>query len=391
MERSKSKFLFDFLPESTFNHSESDLSGMITRLHEDRDDSGNAAADELPDEYIIRRVQRHINRWYNGDQLDFGFETAEVVTPGAANFEVFPRTFKCGNCGTVNQFTPTEIRDFPENNDNVPCERCGNGLSDRDQMRMISYCRCGGIQDIYVPEHCGAGMEYRNPTVRYEDAYWRCTNPGCSYTDRFDGGSVCFNPDCDGTDITTLPHSASSTFYPQTQTLINAHQNLNALQDNEEYQAQIVSDYLLRNTDAGGPSEDELLGAAMELMANGEVTDREDAIELARTRLTADSTEHRKQTKQFLRETFDDIEQLRLSEELFEYLSFMRAESEYVFEEGSFGDTVHGLLVVQDIESDDPELASVAAQATADLPIRVCEAAMLESTLADLIPAIFKS
>ena len=321
MERSKSKFIFDFLPENTFNHSESDLSGMITRLHEDRDDSGNAAADELPDEYIIRRVQRHVNRWYNSSQLDFGFETAEVVTPGAANFEVFPRSFKCANCGTVNQFTPTEIRDFPDAETTVPCERCGTGLSDRDQMRMISYCRCGGIQDIYVPEHCGAGMEYRNPTVRFEDAYWRCTNSSCSYTTRFNGGSTCFNPSCDKEDIKTLPHSASSTFYPQTQTLINAHQKLNALQDNQEYQAQIISDYLLRNSGNDSPSEDELLQEAMKLMANDEASNREHALELAKERLTTDATDHRSEVKHFLQAEFDKAKRLRLSEELFEYLS----------------------------------------------------------------------
>lgn len=321
MERSKSKFLFDFLPANTFNHSESDLSGMITQIHEDRDDAGNAAADDLPDEYIIRRVQRHVKRWYNSAQLDFGFETAEVVTPGAANFEVFPRTFQCGNCGSVNQFTPTEIRNFSESKTSIPCERCGTGLSDRDQMRMVSYCRCGGIQDIYVPQHCGAGMEYRNPSVRYEDAYWRCTNSSCSNTRRFDGGSTCFDPDCDEEDIKTLPHSASTTFYPQTQTLINAHQNLNALHDNEAYQAQITSDYLLRNSSDGGPTQEEVLGEAVEMLGDDAAENREEAIELAKKRLSKDATKHRNEMREFLQASFDESEQLRLSEEFFEYLS----------------------------------------------------------------------
>src|SRR6056297_2023864 len=100
MERRKSKFLFDFLPDNTFNHAESDLSGIVTRIHEDRDESGRSKASDLPDSYILRRISRHAVDWPNWDLLSLDPEHASIVTPGAANFEVFPRTFACGNCGS---------------------------------------------------------------------------------------------------------------------------------------------------------------------------------------------------------------------------------------------------------------------------------------------------
>mgnify|MGYP007124876373 FL=1 len=327
MERRKSKFLFDYLPDNTFNHAESDLSGIITRIHEDRDEAGRSKASDLPDEYILRRISRHAAHWPNWDRLSLSPQDATIVTPGAANFEVFPRSFACGNCSTVNQFRRNEIREFADGAV-VDCGRCGEQLRDHHQMQFSVVCLCGQIQDIYVPEHCGAGMAFRNPGVGFENAYWRCTSSSCNATEQFRPAGKCFNPECTyGPQARKmLPHSASQTFYTQTERLINVRKDLDTLLSSDQYQVQIVSDYLLARAGNSGPTEQEKLSKAMELLESGEADGREEALKMAEQQLTVDIQAHRDETKQFLLEHLSGVDQVRLSEELFEYLSVVDPE-----------------------------------------------------------------
>ena len=154
MERKKTKFLFEFLPQNTFNHAETDLSGRITRLHEERDQSGQSKASDLPSEYILERVSRHGSRWVNWDSLSL--EDATIKTPSAANFVVYPRTFECGTCSSIKQFRSEEVKNLTqEDGSAVTCDRCGDSLRDYHQMQFVMVCKCGQIQDMYVPEHCG--------------------------------------------------------------------------------------------------------------------------------------------------------------------------------------------------------------------------------------------
>jgi hypothetical protein len=316
------KFLYEFLPQNTFNHAETDLSGRITRLHEERDEAGQSKASDLPAKYILNRVSRHGSRWVNWDSLSLSPEDATIKTPGAANFVVYPRTFECGTCSSVKQFRRQDLEDLTDQDaDAVTCDRCGDALRDYHQMQFVMVCKCGQIQDMYVPEHCGAGMGLRNPGVGFDNAFWYCTASNCSHTEDFVPGGKCFNPSCDGEDLQIQPHSASKTFYPQTQTLINVQKNLNTLHTNDSYQTQIVSDYLLHRSDAGNPTDDEVMDKAMNLLGSGEADTNEEARELARDRLSVDINKHRTETKDFLNSHLDDDEQVRLSEELFEYLS----------------------------------------------------------------------
>lgn len=322
MERRKSKFLFDYLPDNTFNHAESDLSGIVTRIHEDRDESGRSKASDLPDAYILKRISRHAADWPNWDDLSLAPDNASIVTPGGANFEVFPRTFACGNCSTVTQFRREEIRDFAPDQ-GLTCDRCGDQLRDHHQMQFVAVCLCGQIQEIYVPEHCGAGMALRTPGVGFDSAYWRCTAANCNARTEFRPSGKCFNPECeyDPSARKMLPHSASQTFYPQTERLINVRKDLDTLLSNDQYQIQIVSDYLLERAGNTGPSEQEKLTKAMELLEEGEADGREEALTMAEQQLTVDIQAHRDQTKYFLSEQLADVDQVKLSEELFEYLS----------------------------------------------------------------------
>ena len=329
MERKKSKFLFDYLPDNTFNHAESDLSGIVTRIHEDRDESGRSKASDLPDSYILRRISRHAVDWPNWDLLSLDPENASIVTPGAANFEVFPRTFACGNCGSVNQFRPEDIRDFSSKGTrSLDCERCGERLRDHHQMQFVVVCRCGQIQEMHVPEHCGAGMSFRNPGVSFESAYWVCTAAGCNAKQEFRPSGKCFNPECeyDQQARKLLPHSASQTFYPQTERLINVRKDLDTLVSNNQYQIQIVSDYLLERAGNTGPSEQEKLSKAMELMETGEAEGRDEALTMAEQRLTVDIQAHRDEIKHLLSDRLSGVDQIKLSEELFEYLSVVNPD-----------------------------------------------------------------
>jgi hypothetical protein len=327
MERRKTKFLFEFLPQNTFNHAETDLSGRITRLHEERDQAGQSKASDLPAGYILNRVSRHASRWINWDSLSLSPEDATIKTPGAANFVVYPRTFACGTCSSVKQFRSNEVKELTdEDADAVTCDRCGDPLRDYHQMQFVMVCKCGQIQDMYVPEHCGAGMGFRNPGVGFDNAFWYCTADGCNHREEFIPGGKCFNPDCDGEDLEIQPHSASKTFYPQTQTLINVQKNLDTLHTNDTYQTQIVSDYLLHRSGGGNPTDDEVMDKAMALLNEGEADSNQEARELAHERLTVDLNEHRTKTKSFLDEHLDDDQQVRLSEELFEYLSVVDPE-----------------------------------------------------------------
>lgn len=324
MERRKTKFLFEFLPQNTFNHAETDLSGRVTRLHEERDQAGQSKASDLPAKYILERVSRHASRWINWDSLSLSPEDATIKTPGAANFVVYPRTFECGTCSSVKQFRREEVEDITDEDANaVTCDRCGEHLRDYHQMRFVMVCKCGQIQDIYVPAHCGAGMGLRNPGVGFDNAFWYCTANDCTHTEEFVPGGKCFNPSCDGEDLQIQPHSASKTFYPQTQTLINVQKNLDTLHTNDTYQIQIVSDYLLHRSGDSRPTDGEVIDKAMDILAEGKVDTNEEARELAREQLTVDFNEHRTETKTFLDTYLDDDEQVRLSEELFEYLSIV--------------------------------------------------------------------
>lgn len=322
MERRKAKFLYEFLPQNTFNHAETDLSGRITRLREDRDQAGQSKAVDLPANYILKRVSRHASRWMNWDSLSLSPEDATIKTPGAANFVVYPRTFECGTCSSVKQFRREEVEELTNEDANVvTCDRCGEPLRDYHQMQFVMVCKCGQIQDMYVPEHCGSGMGFRNPGVGFDNAFWYCTADDCNQTEGFIPGGSCFNPSCDGTDLQIQPHSASKTFYPQTQTLINAQKNLDTLHTNDTYRTQIVSDYLLYQSGERGPTDDEVLDRAMDILNEGEVNTTEEARELAREQLTVDINEHRTETKSFLDTYLNEDGQVRLSEELFEYLS----------------------------------------------------------------------
>lgn len=327
MERQKSKFLFDYLPDNTFNHAESDLSGIVTRINEDRDESGKPKASDLPDAYILKRIGRHAAEWSNWDRLSLSPQDASIVTPGSANFEIFPRSFECGGCGSVTQIRRTEARDFGSESA-LTCDRCGDQLRDHHQMQFVSVCLCGQIQEMYVPDHCGAGMSLRNPGVGFDNAYWRCTSSSCGATADFRPSGKCFNPECGYSSQARkmLTHSASTTFYPQTERLVNVRKDLDTLLSNDQYQIQIVSDYLLERAGDAGPSEEEKLSEAMKLLEKGEASGREEALEMAGRQLGTNTEAHRNETQHFLNNQLRDVDQVRLSEELFEYLSVVNPD-----------------------------------------------------------------
>ncbi|WP_435143775.1 hypothetical protein [Halobaculum sp. P14] len=75
--------------------------------------------------------------------------------------------------------------------------------------------------------------------------------------------------------------------------------------------------------------------------------------------------------------------------EIVEYLSFLRRDDEYPFEQGTFGSGLNGLLVVQDLDDTDIEPATLASQSRDNLPVRIVQASDLKTVLPSLIRRTF--
>ncbi len=165
MERSQSKFIYDYLPWNTFNHAHNNLSGRIAALSPERGEYGEEIEPDLPKNYLIERIHRHISKWPNDDTIrdDLTYANTELIQPGWANYLVYPLTFECDACGSVTQFSRDQMDEMGEEpsdaRDLAVCQNpnCGASLSDRDQLPFIAVCECGAIDELNVPECCGAG------------------------------------------------------------------------------------------------------------------------------------------------------------------------------------------------------------------------------------------
>lgn len=341
MERSQSKFIYDYLPWNTFNHAHNNLSGRIAGLKHELDEYGEEEELDLPKNYLITRVHRHISKWPNADTVrdDLTYTNTELIKPGWANYLVYPLTFECDGCKSVTKFSRDDMdamADVAKDASKLAvCQNpnCNERFSDRDQLPFVAICECGAIDELNVPECCGVGMQFNRPTTQMASWHWQCAvNPGSCETKSFYATPVyCPNGDCDNEDMEVLNHTSSSAFYPQVKNFINVQTRLDDLHSSEDYQAQIVSDYLLGDEDAG-PSEHEKRQVANDILGGGaalldaDEEEAEEAIEEAKERLMVDVQEHREDTGDWLQASFDDVPRTDLAEELYEYLSVVSPE-----------------------------------------------------------------
>ncbi|WP_336021522.1 hypothetical protein [Halobellus salinisoli] len=341
MERSQSKFIYDYLPWNTFNHAHNNLSGRIAGLSPELNEYGQKVELDLPKSYLISRIHRHVSKWPNAESIrdDLTYANTELVKPGWANYLVYPLTFECDDCGSVTKYSRDDMDAMAsEANDArglAVCQNpnCGEQLSDRDQLPFVAVCECGAIDELNVPECCGAGMQFNRPTTQMGSWHWQCAvNPSLCATKSFYATPVyCPNGDCDNQDMEVMNHTSSSAFYPQVKNLINVQPQLDDLHSSEHYQARIVSDYLLGDEDAE-PSEHEKRQVANDILGGGaallsaDEEEAQEAIEKAKSRLMIDVQEHREETEDWLQTTFDDEPRTSLAEELYEFLSVVSPE-----------------------------------------------------------------
>jgi hypothetical protein len=333
MERSQSKFIYDYLPWNTFNHAHNNLSGRISTLKHELDEYGQEADLDLPKNYVISRIHRHISKWPNAKSIrdDLTYANTDLIKPGWANYLVYPLTFECDTCGSVTQFSRDQMDAMADEANNAGtlavCQNpnCNEALSDRDQLPFVAICECGAIDELNVPNCCGTGMRFKRPTTQMASWHWECAvNPGGCDTKSFWATPVyCPNGDCDNEDMEVLNHTSSSAFYPQVKNLINVQPRLDDLHSDEHYKAHIVSDYLLGD-EGGEVDEHEMRRLANDILDDGffDVPEEEveEALEEAEGRLMIDVQDHREDTEAWLQNAFDG-DPTKLAEELYEYLS----------------------------------------------------------------------
>jgi len=340
MERSLSKFLYEFLPENTFNHANIQISGRVKSVSAHYSD-GEEATLNAPHSYVINRVKQHFYRWPNSEDLlsDNLYANVDITVPGYAQYHTYPRTFECPQCRMFIRFRSEDERNFHERDTEelFSCANCNTRIGVADQLPFVAICECGEMTELWAPTHQHNGQELNmrlsRPTTRMFDWEWQCVHSGCNESLPFVAYSVsCPDPACPNDDLRITNHTDSEVFYPQTKDFINLQEDLENI-DNTLYRAKVVSDYIL-NDELQKPSESEIKQKAAEILggfeefvqANKEEEER--AREQARAALTQDRQEHRQQIAGWLdnHPQYSERQKVALTEECHEYLSLTRSQ-----------------------------------------------------------------
>jgi len=305
MQRKKSQILFNFLPEDTFNHARNGTIGKVSWIFEDR----GSPVGNLPIPYILRRIRPKISQWDN--DVPLSASEVELVSPDDAKFDIFPTVFECRVCSACTPFNEDRI----EQGRPPYCDNCGRRLTDTEQLQFVMVCPCGDIDSVTLPRcnSCNTqNVRFRRPTSRMRDAYWECLDCGQHIGHAYDHMDRCQY--C-GNNRKIKVHSSSTTFYPQLSKFVNINdEDIDILQDNTAYQAQVIADYLLdENGDNGSVEINEAL---LEQLDVSEEEYRE-----AQQEAQADIQERRNELEDWAQTDFTDDDRRLISEELFEYTS----------------------------------------------------------------------
>lgn len=327
MERRRTQLMFNFLPDDTFNHSDNGTIGRIWKLWGDRESD----VDDLPIGLILNRLNPHLNKWENDVHIDeIGVDIKE---PSGAVFELFPRTFEC-QCGACTQFSQGEI----ERGIHPECGHCSNQLQDTDQLPFVLVCKCGELEDLPIPNCSSCGYQHpelRRKTSRLEDAYWYC--PACE-TQFTDTAYQHIDPCYCGQGRRIKVHSSSTTFYPQSEDFVNiAESDYEAVTRSEEYQREVIANFLVQRSGLTASSEESLDEELQELLDKRGITIEEYAAQLGidpeqlkegSKQATQHSADQHEEALAWVEQTFEDQGRKRetVSEELFEYRSIIGEE-----------------------------------------------------------------
>jgi hypothetical protein len=309
MERKKSQILFNFLPGSTFDHSDNGVIGRTISVTEDE----SAIVDELPKHHILGRIRPEAEQWHRPPS--YRSSDVRLVAPDDVEFEIFPRDFECARCRVVTQIDAENLR----RDDFTPaCESCGKWFGDTEQLQLVAICNCGKLESLEVPSHC------RNRGVKLIrgssliDARWVC-ECGEILESPYDAHGRCDT--CGTLDIT--PHSASQTFYPQRAEFVNAHSDdIDNIRNSQHFRLNVVGNHLaetVAGTRSNDDGPDDLTQAALEQL-DPEIRDR---VVQARNKTVEDHREQIQNKRDWLNDSFDEEALRGVAEEVFEYESLL--------------------------------------------------------------------
>lgn len=312
MKRKKSQILFNFLPGSTFDHSDNGVIGKVSSVSSD--DEVNV--EELPKHYILGRIRPRVEEW---DQApEYRSSDVRFVAPSDLTFELFPRDFECSWCRCVTQFTREELR----SDEKLSCDWCKKSkFDDTEQLQLVAICKCGKLESLRVPSHCpDRGVKLsRGSTLR--GSKWMC-ECGSILNSVYEEQDYCES--CGTREITV--HSASRTFYPHRAEFVNARSDdIDNIRSSQHFRLDVVADHLadtVTGTRGDETEVDELTAAALENL-DPEIREQ---LEQERER-TAESERRRMEDKrEWLKQEFDEDALRGVAEEIFEYESILKED-----------------------------------------------------------------
>ncbi|WP_435551186.1 hypothetical protein [Natrinema sp. CGMCC1.2065] len=307
MERSKSQILYNFLQDDTFDHAETGIIGRVTDVRRQRQDK------PFPDTYFIQRIGAQLGEWTN--DVEFNFGNTQIIEPRAVEFEVFPRTFECPSCGYLTQFNRSEMQSA--RNGTLRCEHdtCSHRFTARDQVQLVQVCKCGRIESLYVPDN---GIYKLNRSSR---GLASSTLEGPGDESRRLGRNMgeCYECGRSSREQRVKVHSASSCFYPQRATFVNAdREEIKRIQNNTRYQENVLVDYLSADTESQPASANEALNDKIK-QALDKIGQDIDEVEAAVDDVEKEREQQREEVREFVEDAIPPDQQAQLSEEIFEY------------------------------------------------------------------------
>lgn len=237
MERSLSQILFQFLPENTFDYSESRGIWKVTRL-KTSDVSG-----KIDTKYVSNRVRARTQNWEGGQE---GFPTHPAPSqfhfgrPEVVQAIPFPTVYECRKCGHVHWYWDAD--DLLDSNVKLICERSCDGQL--QQIQFVSVHSCGEITGLTRWSCSSHGDSYirlnRRESQKVDNFRWECglcseeapvsrrQNCDCDYQ------PPSASPDNEDKMYTTV-HRAGSVYYPHYFNKINlVDSNMGYLQQSED-------------------------------------------------------------------------------------------------------------------------------------------------------------
>lgn len=311
MERSKSQILFNFLKNDTFDYEESGVIGKVNSIIPDPNST------KLPGGYIRERIQPQLNGWQNPP--NFNTDT-NIVVPSSVEFEIFPRTFECGNndCKMLTTFSRSEFKQFQNNRSTeLSCANpnCSHSLSARDQLQLVNVCRCGQVDSLYIPENGQFRLE-RSSQGLASSKLVSADGSDSIPVNRVNGECRECGAPADKQEVKV--HSAGPCFYPQRATFVNIdREEIDLIQRNSRYREDLILEHISPDVDSEPKSATEALDDSVQGLLD-KLGVSEEQVEEARREQRQEEEAKREEAKEFLEENFCDEEQTAISSELFE-------------------------------------------------------------------------